>query len=123
MKNLTFLPIFLFRSFLPKQGQSADANLTYFFGIMPFFNKAIIEKYFCSRCLSALVENWLENWKTRFADAVKSREFSKLGFLSSGSWTFQYRKLFFVSIVFNLELLGVLLDVFISRRAVDLLRH
>ena len=86
---------------------------------MHFFNKAIIEKYFCSRCPPALVENW----KTRFADAVKSWEFLKLDFLSSGSWTFQYRKLFSVSIVFNLELLGVLLDVFISRWAVDLFRH
>ena len=44
----------------------------------------------------------------------------KLGFVSSGIWTFQYRKLFSVSIFFNLELLGVLLDLFISRCAVDL---
>ena len=117
IKNLTLvIPIFLFRFFRPKQGRSADANLTYFFGIMPFFNKAIIEKYFCLRRPPAL----LENWKTRFADAVQSREFLKLDFLSSGIWTFQYRKLFSVSIVFNLELLGVLLDVFISRCAVDL---
>ena len=34
-------------------------------------DKAVIEKYFCSRHPPAL----LENWKTRFADAVKSREF------------------------------------------------
>ena len=47
----------------------------------------------------------------------------KLGFLSSGIWTFQYRKLFsVVSIVFNLELLGVLVDVVISRCTVDFIQ-
>ena len=39
--------------------------------IIILMNWAVIEKYFCSRSPPAL----LENWKIRFADAVKSREF------------------------------------------------